>query len=284
MPIDPRRCLDELGVPRDLLGLRALDIGAWDGPYSFELERRGAEVTALDIQDPDITVFNEVRKIKKSSATYVRCSVYDALPEALGTFDLVLFAGVYYHLKNPVLSLQRIRRLLKDEGTLFIEGASGTDHLAEELTKVLGLQKSSADSTAKVIDTLPLAYFDADHKIYSDWSNWWFPTKRCLEELLLDSGFRNVDLKLRTTAFTNYTGRRLLGRAEADPAKPDPGAQNYEHGLTTGKWKPAPTNENFHQGRFERLLSRLPIALHPTAKRVRAAVRGSLEWYRRRSL
>ena len=82
MPIDPTSCLDELGVPRDLSGLRALDIGAWDGPYTFELERRGAEVTALDIQDPDITVFNAVKKIKKSSATHVRCSIYDAFPEA----------------------------------------------------------------------------------------------------------------------------------------------------------------------------------------------------------
>jgi tRNA (mo5U34)-methyltransferase len=68
------------------------------GRISFELERRGAEVTALDIQDSDLTVFNAVKKIKKSSATYVHCSIYDALPETLGTFDLVLFAGVYYHL------------------------------------------------------------------------------------------------------------------------------------------------------------------------------------------
>src|SRR5215467_7926167 len=143
LEVDPKRCLDEIGVPRDLSGLRALDIGAWDGPYTFELERRGAQVTALDIQDPDITVFNAVKEIKNSSATFVRGGVYDALPEALGTFDLVLFDGVYYHLKNPVLSLQRIRRLLKDGGTLFIEGASATDYLAEGLNKVLGPPKSS---------------------------------------------------------------------------------------------------------------------------------------------
>ena len=117
--VEPKRCLDELGVPTDLSGLRALDIGAWDGPYTFELERRGAQVTALDIQDPDITVFNAVKEIKNSCATYVRGSVYDALPETLGTYDLVLFAGVYYHLKNPVLALQRIRRLLAHTGTLF---------------------------------------------------------------------------------------------------------------------------------------------------------------------
>src|SRR5271165_4621593 len=78
---EPKLCLDELGIPRDLAGLRALDIGAWDGPYTFELERRGAQVTALDIQDPDITIFNAVKEIKSSRANYVRGSVYDALPE-----------------------------------------------------------------------------------------------------------------------------------------------------------------------------------------------------------
>ena len=157
MEIDPQCCLDEIGVPPDLSGLRALDIGTWDGPSAFELERRGATVTALDIQDPDITVFNAVKEIKNSSATYVRCSVYDALPEALGTYDLVLFAGVYYHLKNPVLSLQRIRRLLKDGGALFIEGGAATDYLAEELNKVLGLPESSVGKTAKILDGLPLS-------------------------------------------------------------------------------------------------------------------------------
>jgi 2-polyprenyl-3-methyl-5-hydroxy-6-metoxy-1,4-benzoquinol methylase len=115
LDLEPARCLDELGVPQDLSGLRALDIGAWDGPLTFELERRGARVTALDIQDPDITVFNAVKEIKHSAATYVRGGVYEALPAVLGTFDLVVFAGVYYHLKNPVLALQRIRMLLADE-------------------------------------------------------------------------------------------------------------------------------------------------------------------------
>jgi len=275
--IDPEYCLDELGIPRDLSGLRALDIGAWDGPYSFELERRGAQVTALDIQDPDITVFNAVKEIKNSSATYVRCSIYDALPQALGTHDLVLFAGVYYHLKNPVLSLQRIRRLLKDGGALFIEGASATDYLAQELNSSLGLAKTRVDSIAEILDRLPLSYFDAEHRIYNHWSNWWFPTTRCLETLLLDSGFRDVYLELKRNAVSNYSGRRLMGRAEADPTKPDPGAQRYEHVLATDHDEPASNRDlhRFHRGRFDRLLSWLPPALHPTARRIGRMVRRS---------
>src|SRR5262245_48594334 len=108
--VDPKTWLDHVGVPQSLLGLRALDIGAWDGPFTFELERRGAQVTALDIQDPNTTVFNAVKEIKGSTAKYVRGSVYEGSPEELGVYDIVLFAGVYYHLKNPVLALQRIRQ------------------------------------------------------------------------------------------------------------------------------------------------------------------------------
>ena len=268
LEIEPKRCLDELGVPRDLSGLRALDIGAWDGPYTFELERRGARVTALDIQDPDITVFNAVKEIKNSSATYVRGSVYDSLSGTLGTYDLVLFAGVYYHLKNPVLALQRIRRLLTDKGTLFIEGASVTDYLAGELNRALGLPKSSVRTTAELLDQLPLSYFDTEDKIYPHWSNWWFPTTRCLAAILLDSGFCNIDLKLKENAFYNYSHRRLMGCAKPDPTKSDPAGQKHEHGVLTKDV----TSQN-PVSRRDRLLSRLPPGLHTAAKWMRRFLR-----------
>jgi len=187
LELDPKLCLDELGVPQYLEGLRALDIGAWDGPFTFELERRGAKVTALDIQDPDVTVFNAVKKIKNSSATYVRSSIYNALPEALGVFDVIFFIGVYYHLRNPMLALQRIRNLLDGGGILFIEGAATTDYLAEWLNEALGLPESSLHTTAQVLDQLPLSYFDIEHKIYG-FSSSWYPTIRGLEAALLDSG------------------------------------------------------------------------------------------------
>jgi SAM-dependent methyltransferase len=273
LEIEPKRCLDELGIPGNLAGLRALDIGAWDGPYTFELERRGAKVTALDIQDPDVTAFNLVKKIKNSSATYVRGGVYDVLPETLGSYDLVLFAGVYYHLKSPVLALQRIRRLLTDKGTLFIEGASVTDHLAGEITKALRLPESSVRAAAEILDQLPLSYFDAEKRIYRHWSNWWFPTTRCLEVILQDCGFRNIDLKLKENAFYNYSHRRLMGRAEADPAKPDPAGQNYEHGVTTEDEATAGSSGNLPNSSRDRLLSRLPAGLHPAARRMRRFVR-----------
>jgi tRNA (mo5U34)-methyltransferase len=265
--LDPKLCLDELGIPQDLSGLRALDIGAFDGPFTFELERRGAQVTALDIQDPDITVFNAVKEIKKSSANYVRGSIYDARPENLGVYDVVLFAGVYYHLKNPMLALQRIRSLLADGGVLFFEGASTTDYLAEQLNKELEFPKSNMGAITEILDRLPLCYFDFEHKIYKGTSNWWFPTSRCLETMLLDSGFQNVVCELKRNAIDNYSERSLMGRAEANPAKSDPSEQKHEHWVFTEDY---PASNRFSPSR--RLLARLPPSLQRRLKRIRRAV------------
>ena len=255
LKLEPTLCLNELGVPQNLAGLRALDIGAWDGPFTFELERRGAQVTAVDIQDPDVTIFNAVKEIKKSSATYVRGSIYDALPEDLGVFDIVLFVGVYYHLRSPVLALQRIRKLLADGGTLFIEGASATDYLAKQLNEALGLPKSSLRTTTEVLDQLPLSYFDIEHKIYG-WSSWWYPTTQCLEVVLVDSGFFNVTCALKPNAFYNYSHRRLMGRAEANPAKSGP----REHTMYTQDF----TADHL---RFSRKIRRLVSRLLPPGVR-----------------
>jgi len=232
-------------------------------------------VTALDVQDPNITVFNAVKEIKSSTAKYVRGSVYEASPEELGVYDMVLFAGVYYHLKNPVLALQRIRKLLNDGGVLFIEGASATDYLAQRLNNDLGLPESRMRTIRDILDRLPLSYFDFEDRIYPGGRNFWFPTTRCLEMILLDSGFRNVALKVDL----NCTYRRLIGRAEVDPANSDPGNQKHEHlvyeqefpilnKLATGRPRSVP-------GVARRLFRKLPPGLQWTARRVRRALRPS---------
>jgi SAM-dependent methyltransferase len=270
--LDPKTCLDELGVPATLTGLRALDIGAWDGPFTFELEHRGADVTALDIQNPDVTVFNAVKAIKHSHARYVQGGVYEASPEALGTFDLVLFAGVYYHLKNPVVALQRIRRLLKDDGLFFIEGAAATDYMADQLVNALGVSKKTAAETADIIDHLPISYFDTEQRIYGDWSNWFFPTTRCLEVMMQDSGFRNVTLELKRNGIYNYSHRRLMGSAQADPENANPQEQVREHGVANRD----PGAGLISASETKGPLRWLPPSLRPTARRLRGAVRKQL--------
>src|ERR1700693_2036102 len=92
-------------IPEDLRGKRVLDIGAWDGWFSFEMERRGASVVAVDAVKSE--KFLHARELLGSKVEYHIADVYDMRPSELGVFDIVLFLGVLYHLKNPVLALER---------------------------------------------------------------------------------------------------------------------------------------------------------------------------------
>src|SRR5580704_15908949 len=93
-------------IPNDLHGQRVLDIGAWDGWYSFEMERRGAEVMAID--NWDNPRFREMHAILASRVEYRQLDIYELTPERIGRFDIVLFMGVLYHLKHPLLALERV--------------------------------------------------------------------------------------------------------------------------------------------------------------------------------
>jgi tRNA (mo5U34)-methyltransferase len=100
------------GLPEDLSGKRVLDIGCAEGFFSFEAEARGArEVVAIDSFPDSIRRFNIVREARQSNATAFLMNVYDLDPVRLGTFDLVLFYGVFYHLKHPQLALEGIRKV-----------------------------------------------------------------------------------------------------------------------------------------------------------------------------
>jgi len=83
---------DRIRLPADLRGQRVLDVGAWNGCFSFECERRGAdEVVALSLEHPDENGFNRLKAILSSRVEYVRQSIYTIDPKSLGAFDLVLF-------------------------------------------------------------------------------------------------------------------------------------------------------------------------------------------------
>jgi tRNA (mo5U34)-methyltransferase len=98
------------GLPDDLTGMRVLDIGCAEGFFSFEAERRGArEVIGIDSFSDSVRRFNIVKEARQSNATAFLMNVYDLDPKRLGTFDLVLFYGVFYHLKHPQYALERIR-------------------------------------------------------------------------------------------------------------------------------------------------------------------------------
>jgi tRNA (mo5U34)-methyltransferase len=212
--VNPRAALDSYQLPEDIRGKRALDIGAWDGPYSFELERRGAITTALDIQDPDRTGFNIGKKIKKSKVNYIRSSIYDIPAEYYDQFNIVLFLGVFYHLKNPLLAFQKIWRLLKKDGTIYFEGAildyaSQIDAFWHDKTKLL-----------KVLSKLAVCYFSCN-EYNQDISNWNIPTQICLKDWLRATGFCDISITGINTGISRISGY----------AKKNPDFAEFEHGL-----------------------------------------------------
>jgi len=128
---DLRDQIGQYRLPERLDGLRALDVGTWDGFWAFEMERRGAEVVALDLDDereldwpanrrpdtyPDTprgAGFALAKEVFGSRVERVNCSIYDALPEDLGTFDLVFCGSVLIHLRDQVLATERIGGLCR---------------------------------------------------------------------------------------------------------------------------------------------------------------------------
>lgn len=168
-PPDPliKSAFDEI----DFAGKKVLDIGCWDGLWSFEAEKRGAvDVYATDYRCQrsyyDQPTFQVAHRILGSKARYYPdMSVYDITDLQAADFDVVVFTGVYYHLKHPLLAFSRIRTVMKEGGILIVEGPA--------------------------IDNLENAYatFHYRHWFSGDPSNWWTPTIRCLREWIECSFF-----------------------------------------------------------------------------------------------
>jgi tRNA (mo5U34)-methyltransferase len=104
--------LGQFPVPEDLRGKRVLDIGTWDGWFAFEMERRGANVVAIDCWENPL--FHEMHARLRSRVEYHQMDIFDLTPNGMGRFDIVLFMGVLYHLKHPLLALERVCALTTD--------------------------------------------------------------------------------------------------------------------------------------------------------------------------
>lgn len=177
-------------IPQDLSGKSVLDIGCNAGFYSVEAKKRGAE-RVLGI-DSDERYLAQARLATEalgfSGVEFRNLSVYDV--GALGeTFDLVIFMGVLYHLRHPLLALDLIR-----------------EHVARDLMLFQTLQQGSKD-TMDVPENHPFylpgtvtppPYFDdaaypkmhfIEKRFADDWTNWWAPNRACSEAMLRASGF-----------------------------------------------------------------------------------------------
>jgi tRNA (mo5U34)-methyltransferase len=216
----PSACCDDMGIPKDLSGLRAVDIGAWDGPVSFELERRGARVVALDIQDPERVGFAVARRVLQSTVPHVQASVYDLPNLGLGLFDLVVFRGVYYHLKHPILAFERIAQSLKLGGRLYFEGEAAL-HYIEDLDG-----RRACVNLGSLEDQRVPACFSYPNR-FKGGSNWFIPNLPCMEGWLSACGFKLLSVKKWESDVPPHGGQRMIGIAD----KVSEQAEQVEHPL-----------------------------------------------------
>ena len=77
--------------------------------FSFEMERPGGEVVAIDYAAPDIKGFAISAKALGSQVEYVVENVYDLSKDEHGSFDILLILGVLNRLRNPLLAFDVIR-------------------------------------------------------------------------------------------------------------------------------------------------------------------------------
>jgi tRNA (mo5U34)-methyltransferase len=182
---DHRGILPQIPLPARLDGLRCLDVGTFNGFWAFEMERRGGEVTAIDVLDPyswdwpagsaPETVaeiakrqasgdgFEIAREALGSSVQRQAMSVYELDPERVGRFDVVYLGSLLVHLRDPVRALERVASV-----------CAGTLIVVDGIDLALTLRSPRA----------PLARLDGRGRPW-----WWYPNLAGLQRLVEAGGF-----------------------------------------------------------------------------------------------
>jgi tRNA (mo5U34)-methyltransferase len=170
-------------IPDDLRGKSVLDIGCNAGFYSMEMKRRGAaRVLGLDTDERYLRQARFAAHVEGLDIEYRRQSVWDVA--ALGeTFDLVIFMGVLYHLRHPLLALDLIHEHAARDLFLFqsmLRGSSAVMPVEEDYEF---FEPAPFDRRA-----FPKLHF-IEQRYSTDVTNWWIPNRACMEAMLRSSGF-----------------------------------------------------------------------------------------------
>jgi tRNA (mo5U34)-methyltransferase len=176
-------------LPADMRGMRALDIGCNAGFYSIALANRGAQVLGIDVDPHYLRQAEWARErfgLERSRLSLAQMQVYDLarLPE---TFDVVLFLGVLYHLRHPLLALDILHEHVVTDMFVFqsmLRGSIETRAIARDYEF---WERDQFDAPG-----YPLMYF-VEHKYAHDPTNWWIPNRACAEAMLRSSGFEILD-------------------------------------------------------------------------------------------
>ena len=176
----------ESAIDADLTGKSVLDIGCNGGFYSMEMKRRGAaRVLGVDFDEDYLSQARFAAEVLGFDIEFRKLSVYDV--GSLGErFDIVIFMGVLYHLRHPLLALDLIR-----------------EHVAGDLMIFQSMQRGATEgyepeadypfSETAIFDDPAWPKLHFIEKRYSkDPTNWWAPNAACAEAMLRSAGFTIV--------------------------------------------------------------------------------------------
>jgi len=194
-PLDLLRREAEVVFRHDVAGKSVLDIGAWDGFFSFEAERRGAaRVLATDhfcwsgAGWGTKAGFDYAHAKLGSRVETLDIDVPQISRETVGTFDVVLFLGVLYHVKDPLACLERV-------------------------ASVTGEMMVVETETALDILPWPVMRYYEGAELNNDATNFWAPNRRALEAMFRDIGFRRFEIVTHPLLKPNWKRTRVVMHA-----------------------------------------------------------------------
>lgn len=171
-------------LPADLTGLTVLDIGCNGGFYSIEMKRRGARrVLGIDHDETYLAQACFAAGVLGIDIEFRQMSVYD-VPKLQERFDLVLFMGVFYHLRYPLLALDLLRQHVTKNWFVFQSMLRGS-------RTRLAVEQDYPFWERAIFDQpgFPKMHF-VENSYSQDPTNWWIPNRACAESVLRSAGFR----------------------------------------------------------------------------------------------
>jgi tRNA (mo5U34)-methyltransferase len=170
-------------IPADLTGWSVLDIGCNAGFYSQEMKRRGAgRVLGIDTDPRYLAQARLAAEVAELDIEFKRLSVYQ-LPALRERFDLVLFMGVLYHLRYPLLALDLLHAHAVKDVLVFQSMLRGAPEVRTSAADYAFTDTSPFDDAI-----YPQLYF-VEHRYAGDPTNWWIPTRAAAEAMLRSAGF-----------------------------------------------------------------------------------------------
>ena len=174
-------------IPDDLTGKTVLDIGCNAGFYSIEMKRRGAErVVGIDFDERYLAQARFAAEMSGTEIEFRQMSVFDVAQ--LGEmFDVVIFMGVLYHLRHPLLALDLLYENVVKDMLVFQSMLRGSEDVVPAETDYDFWEDEIFDT-----EGWPKMYF-IEHRFAQDPTNWWIPNTACVEAMLRSAGFKITD-------------------------------------------------------------------------------------------